>query len=209
LPLSKSVRGKWKNMFKILDVGVAVPSVQLYELGGLYFVRDGNHRVSVLKHNGARTIDAEVTSLSTEIEVGEAADRYDLRRAVIAYERRRFLEALHLIDRLPDAELEFSATGRFDDLVVHIACHRERLRAAAGRSIEYTEAAVSWYETIYLPVVKYIRDAGVMRLLPDRYPGDLYVWLVRHWDAVVDRYSPGTPAAWWARARFARSPART
>ena len=43
--------------------------ITLYEIGGLYFVRDGNHRVSVAKSRGCEMIDAEVISLQSEIKL--------------------------------------------------------------------------------------------------------------------------------------------
>jgi hypothetical protein len=35
--------------------------VSLYQLGGVCFVQDGHHRVSVARFHGAEWIDAEVT----------------------------------------------------------------------------------------------------------------------------------------------------
>jgi hypothetical protein len=37
--------------------------VSLYEVGGLYYVRDGNHRVSVARFHGVREIEAEVVQV--------------------------------------------------------------------------------------------------------------------------------------------------
>jgi hypothetical protein len=36
---------------------ITLPSILLYEIGGVYFVRDGNHRVSVAKIKGVEFID--------------------------------------------------------------------------------------------------------------------------------------------------------
>ena len=36
-----------------------LPPIDVYKLGDVYFVRDGNHRVSVAKANGAREIPYE------------------------------------------------------------------------------------------------------------------------------------------------------
>lgn len=38
-----------------------LPPVNLYKVGGSYFVEDGNHRVSVARYHGAEWIDADVT----------------------------------------------------------------------------------------------------------------------------------------------------
>jgi len=37
--------------------------VRLYKIGETYFVRDGNHRISVAKHHKVAAIDAEVVEL--------------------------------------------------------------------------------------------------------------------------------------------------
>ncbi|ABG05598.1 hypothetical protein Rxyl_2681 [Rubrobacter xylanophilus DSM 9941] len=43
--------------------GEDLPPVELYELAGSYFVRDGNHRVSVARFHGLPLIEADVTEL--------------------------------------------------------------------------------------------------------------------------------------------------
>jgi len=44
---------------------VELPPVSLLELGGDYFVIDGNHRVSVARFHGVEWIDAEVTEVKS------------------------------------------------------------------------------------------------------------------------------------------------
>ena len=41
--------------------GKFLPPVELYKLGGEYFVLDGNHRVSVARYRGIAAVDAMVT----------------------------------------------------------------------------------------------------------------------------------------------------
>jgi hypothetical protein len=41
--------------------GEELPRVSLYKIGGVYFVLDGNHRVSVYRYHGVEWIDAVVT----------------------------------------------------------------------------------------------------------------------------------------------------
>ncbi len=68
MPLSKASPEKWKRIDRAFRLGVELPAVSLLELGGDYFVSDGNHRVSVARFHGVEWIDAEVTearSLST------------------------------------------------------------------------------------------------------------------------------------------------
>ncbi len=61
MPLSGASAEKWKRIDRAFRLGVELPAVSLLELGGDYFVSDGNHRVSVARFQGVEWIDAEVT----------------------------------------------------------------------------------------------------------------------------------------------------
>jgi hypothetical protein len=61
MPLSKTSPEKWKRIDRAFRLGQELPPVSLLELGGDYFVSDGNHRVSVARFHGVEWIDAEVT----------------------------------------------------------------------------------------------------------------------------------------------------
>ena len=62
LPIRCSMGERWMRVDRAFHLGVDLPEVVLYELGGRYFVVDGNHRVSVARFQGVRWIEAEVTS---------------------------------------------------------------------------------------------------------------------------------------------------
>jgi hypothetical protein len=61
LPLRASTGERWKRVDVAFHRGVDLPPVSLYKLDGAYFVLDGNHRVSVARFHGLRTVEAEVT----------------------------------------------------------------------------------------------------------------------------------------------------
>lgn len=61
LPVKQSMEGRWCRVDRAYHRGVELPAVSLYKLGDAYFVRDGNHRVSVARYHGVAAIDAEVT----------------------------------------------------------------------------------------------------------------------------------------------------
>jgi hypothetical protein len=56
---------RWARIWKLWQDGYAFPAIQVYHVGDIYFVRDGNHRVSVARTQGQAYIDADVI----EIEV--------------------------------------------------------------------------------------------------------------------------------------------
>ena len=61
MPLRALSRERWKRIDRAFRLGHELPPVILYGLGGLYFVKDGHHRVSVARFHGAEWIDAEIT----------------------------------------------------------------------------------------------------------------------------------------------------
>jgi hypothetical protein len=61
LPLRASTGERWKRVDVAFHRGVDLPPVSLYKLGDAYFVLAGNHRVSVARYHGLRTVEAEVT----------------------------------------------------------------------------------------------------------------------------------------------------
>jgi hypothetical protein len=63
LPNKKSMSQRWSRVDRAYHQGVELPAVSLYKIGEAYFVRDGNHRVSVAKYHNAAAIDAEVVEI--------------------------------------------------------------------------------------------------------------------------------------------------
>lgn len=61
MPLRGDSPERWKRIDRAFRLGIELPPVSLYKLGGAYFVADGHHRVSVARFHGAEWIDAEVT----------------------------------------------------------------------------------------------------------------------------------------------------
>jgi hypothetical protein len=68
-PRRDFMRHRWCNVDAAYRCGIDLPPVKLLELGGVFFVRDGNHRVSVAKAHRVSYIDAEVIRLDTNIRL--------------------------------------------------------------------------------------------------------------------------------------------
>ena len=64
LPVCSCSRERWKRVYGAFLEGKVLPPVELYKLGGVYFVVDGNHRVSVARYRGAAAVDAFVTEFA-------------------------------------------------------------------------------------------------------------------------------------------------
>jgi len=72
LPLRGSSEERWRSVYAALRRGEGLPPVSLLKVGDAYFVRDGNHRVSVARWLGAEALDAEVAEVRAAVPI-EAA----------------------------------------------------------------------------------------------------------------------------------------
>lgn len=190
LPRHDKMMRRWMNIDVAHYQNVILPPIKLFEIGGAYFVRDGNHRVSVARLQGAEFIDAEVTSLASEIPITPGMRREDITRAVIGFERRRFLDETGLAASRPGADLAFTEIGRYDEILEHIREHKWYLNLHQAAEIPLAEAAASWYDRVYLPIVRVIREERLLARFPRATEGDLYVYIGHHWAELGRKYGP-------------------
>jgi hypothetical protein len=193
LPRHNRLKGRWVRVDTAHHQEVILPPVTLYEIGGVYFVRDGNHRVSVGKLQGVEFIDAEVISLETRVSLKPGMSRDKLREAVIDLEREEFLKHTRLAELRPGAKIDFTATGRYDEIIRHINGHKYYLNLAKKEEISFQEAVLSWYDTVYKPIVDLTGEQRLLKAFPGRTAADLYVWIVRHWDELKKKYGQAFP----------------
>ena len=91
LPRKKNTRGRWTNVDRAFYHDVRLPPIQLYKVGDIYFVKDGNHRVSVARERGVEFIDAEVI----EGHVRVPLTSHDVDHRTVAAGRVRRVPAPH------------------------------------------------------------------------------------------------------------------
>jgi hypothetical protein len=188
LPKADHLRIRWERVDEAHLKDIILPSILLYEIGGVYFVRDGNHRVSVAKTKGVEFIDAEVISLASEISLVPGMTTDQLREALIAYEKNIFYEKTKFGELTADASLDFSTPGRYDVIYNHILVHKYFLNESMEEEIPFSDALVSWYKNVYSPVLAIIREQWLLANFPGRTESDLYVWIVKHWDFLKKKY---------------------
>ena len=212
LPVSRRLRDRWARVYTAMVEGGEVPPIDVYQVGENYYVIDGHHRVSVARSLGRDSIAARVTEIRTRAPLGPGVDASELLRAA---EYASFLETTQL-DRLrPDARLEFSRLGRYDEILKHILGHRYFL-GLEGREVTLVEAAASWYDTVYLPIAELIREHRVLEQLPGWTEADLYVEITRRWLELSEAGEEAGPhqavhslldeeaRRWWRRRRLIR-----
>ena len=74
-PRRSSVAGRWQRVALAHYEDRPLPPVQLYQVGGDFFVEDGHHRISVARLRGQEFIEAEVTEVRSTAPGSAAASR--------------------------------------------------------------------------------------------------------------------------------------
>jgi nucleotide-binding universal stress UspA family protein len=196
LPRQDSDEGRWAGVKRAVTDLSGLPPIDVYQIGEVYFVRDGNHRVSVARQLGAPGIEAYVTELRSKVPLSPDVQPDDL---ILKAEYAEFLEHTRLDKLRPRAELSATVPGRYQELEEHIQVHRYYMGLEQKRDVSYEEAAAHWYDAVYLPVLQTIRERNILRDFPERTETDLYLWISRHRAALEQELElpiePGAAAA--------------
>jgi hypothetical protein len=129
-----------------------------------------------------------VISLSTELRLTPDMTIDELRETLLDYERNLFYEKTGFGKLTGCEDLIFTNPGRYDIIYNHIQVHKYYLNQPHEEEVSFDEALVSWYTKVYAPIVTIITEESLCSLFPERTAGDLYVWIVNHWDKLKEKY---------------------
>jgi len=187
LPRQGADRNRWMRLDRAVNVLADLPPIEVYEIGEVYFVRDGHHRVSVARANKFTEIEARVTKLETPVSLEPDVQIDEL---LLKAGSAEFLEATGLQRVRPQADVELTEPGLYVWLREHIDVHRYYLGLEQQSEIPYEDAAASWYDHVYSPALAAIRESGVMREFPNRTEADLYLWIIHRREELRELYGP-------------------
>jgi hypothetical protein len=176
-PRQAHLGDRWKRIEEMVVQGRELPPVDLYKVGGAYFVRDGNHRVSVARQHGRSMIDASVWEYETDVPLGPDDDVDEvLCRAAQA----EFVQQTHIEDLCPELRVRLTQFVGYQDLLCEIASFQQVVSHIDRREVAFDEAVQLWAQLRYRPIVDIIRRQHVLDAFPGRTEADLYLWLCRH-----------------------------
>ena len=206
LPLKGANQNRWQQLDVAINELRDLPPIDVYKIGDVYFVRDGNHRVSVAKANGLTHLEATVTEVEAVVPLAPDVNVNDL---ILKAEDADFLKATYLDQTRPQADIRLTEPGHYRILLEHIEVHRYYLGLEWRRAVTLEEAAADWYDNVYLPIVEAIRSIGVLREFPRRTEADLYLWVAYYRERLRQRYGvmpPDEEVAQVLKERFSGRP---
>jgi hypothetical protein len=184
LPLTDSLRERWIGVDN-LATAAGWPPIEAYKVGDVYFVNDGNHRVSVARHMEIPTVEAHVWEYPIAINITPDDTLDDV---LIRLGERNFMDKTGLDQIIPDHNIRFTSPGRYPELLAQIQNLRQTLSIIDEAEMPYEEAVAAWYEMIYLPTVQIIHDSNLLESFPGRTEADLFVWLSLYQDKLEAVY---------------------
>lgn len=180
LPKKVHLQERWAKIHNLIARDVILPPVKLYKIGEIYFVIDGNHRVSVSKKLGVKYIDAEVIEFITAISI---TPNMDPKEIFILAEREKFLNVTGLKQNRPEIKIRITVPGQYDFLLSQIDKLMVQLnenKKADEKLTTFKETSLIWYDHIYLPAIEIIKNYGILEKFPNRTKTDLYIWINEH-----------------------------
>ena len=207
LPTQAHTANRWQRISRAWYDEVSLPPVLLYQVGEIYFVVDGNHRVSVARELGQDYIDAEVRECQVKVPLTPDLEPDDL---IVLGAAVEFLERTGLDQLRPGAVITVTILGGYERMLEHIAVHRYFMGLDFQRPVAETEAVEHWYDTVYQPVVAVVRRSDILRAFPRRTEADFYLWVMDHRHYLVslgqaDLVEPGQIAEEFVRLYFRQS----
>jgi hypothetical protein len=168
-PTSDRSRQRWERLAEKSRLGEYLPPIEVYQLGNLYFVRDGHHRVSVARAQGAPEIEADVTQIDTVISTDGIGGPRDLEGKNWGL---RFLKRVPLTGERR-AEINCTDPTDYHRLAEMIEAWTCRRMHDQGAYIDKDEMGRLWFDEEYTPVVALIDQAGVRG--PKETGADAYI----------------------------------
>ena len=170
-PTSPRVRPRFERIAKAQRRGEVMPPIDVYQVGELYFVRDGHHRVAVAREHQRDLIDAHVVQVVTEIGLDPSLRMGDL---PVKGHERLFYERVPLSGEAR-ATIRLTDPWQFGGLAEAVEAWGFRDMQGSGRLLNRAQVAQRWYAEEYVPVVDMLKEAGLMH--PGESETDAYLRL--------------------------------
>ncbi len=177
LPRKKVQSQRWARVKAAMGSLRGLPPIEVYQIGDVYFVQDGNHRVSTARQAGNQQIQAYVKTVRTRVPLTTDAQLDDI---IIKAEFVTFLNQTELDETRQQTDLSTTAPGRYPQLAQQIEAIRTQMAQAQKTESSLKEAAAHWHDRVYLPVIEIIRAQNLLTEFPNRTETDLFIWIMKY-----------------------------
>jgi hypothetical protein len=190
LPSTEAMSDRWQAIARLyLDPNGSLPPIEVYKVADAFFVKDGNHRVSVANELGVKELDAHIYEY--HVDVIGLAGFHSVEAALLETERQAFLEKTGLDRTQPSVDIRLTELGGYNTILGQIMYYQYVLSQLDGEEMSFEAAAGAWYTMLYESIVQVFEETGILDLFPDRTAADLYIWLTQHLRELQAYYGEG------------------
>jgi hypothetical protein len=169
-PTSTRVRERWERLALAQRRGEPMPPIDVYQVGDLYFVIDGHHRVSIALATGQKVIDANVTEVQTATPATGIRRRGDL----IMKSYQRIFRSRVPLPEDDYAQIVCTDPWSYAELGENVEAWGFRYMQHEHRFLDRAEVARRWFDEEYTPVVRMLRTAD---LIGSRTEAEAYMFI--------------------------------
>jgi hypothetical protein len=180
LPKDIDTRARWREIEQAFPLS-DFPPIVVYKVGDAYFVVDGHHRVGVAKQRQIEYIDAEVTELESRVPLDP---KMDIAEVIHREQQMIFMDESGLGRSRPKAEIEFTRTLGYVELLDLVKVFGYHLMQERGRALDAPEVAAAWYDDVYGPTIEVFRQEGVLEAFPSATQADMFLWVYQRRQAL-------------------------
>jgi hypothetical protein len=157
-PTSSRVRERWERLALAERRGESIPPIDVYQVGELYFVIDGHHRVSIAMATGQKMIDAYVTRVFTAVPADGIRDRSDLifKNYELLFRSRVKLSPQQY------AKIKVSDPWSYAELGEAVEAWGFRLMQHEQKFYDRAEVSGRWFTEEFTPVTRMLRGADLI-----------------------------------------------
>lgn len=186
LPLSDRLEARWQALENRYPEG-GFPPISVFKVGDAYFVADGHHRVAIAKQRKMDFIDAEITEIQTPFEIN--ADT-DVTQLVHLSQQRLFMEESGLGAIVPVARFTFTRPEGYPELLDNVKIHGWDMMVERNEYVPREEIARDWFEQVYTPTIRLIKDSGLVEMCEHTTVDDLFLAMADRWRRLFPERGP-------------------
>ena len=191
LPATNKPRQRFERLAEAVRRGEPIDPIDVIRVGEAHFVKDGHHRVAVLRALAIPNVEARVVEVVTRVGMSQDVRISDL---PLKSSERLFRERVPLP---PEGEqrLRLGDPWRYGELAENVEAWGFRAMQARRELLDRATVAEAWYRDEYLPVVAVLGESGLLD--PDEPETEGYMrlanerWrLLQTWswdDSVIER----------------------
>ena len=183
LPKKYWMENRWTTvMVKFLNDEITEP-IKVIEYGGAYFVRDGNHRVSVSKSNKIEYITAEIIRYDLPFNLPSS---FDMSKIDNFKAKAQFHQRTKIFDHIDENIFTVNRAETWKALEREIFIDNRAwfIRRNEREPADTLELLQSWNKNIYGNTIEYLKTNSLLYLFHGLEVTDVFILFVNFWNSL-------------------------